>query len=204
MAISFPLNLPTNVSPKRVTIAALNQVGVTSSPFTFQTQVQQHAGQQWVVEVTLPPLTDDQVGQWQAFLLSLNGAFGTFRVGDIIKSSPKGSAPGTPLVNGASQSGSELVTDGWTASQPGILLAGDYINLGNDLHMILKDVNSDSGGNATLDIWPSLRSSPADDLAITTVNTKGTFRLTEARQDISVADERRVFLISFAGIEAIN
>ena len=52
-----------------------------------------------------------------------------------------------------------LITDGWTPSQTGILLTGDYIQLGTGLasrlHKVLADVNSDGGGNATFDIWPS-------------------------------------------------
>jgi hypothetical protein len=43
--------------------------------------------------------------------------------------------------------------------------------------MILKDVNSDGAGNATLDLWPRLREPPADNSAIVVASPKGLFHL---------------------------
>ena len=43
--------------------------------------------------------------------------------------------------------------------------------------MVVEDANTDGSGNATLSIEPALRTSPADDTAITVANTKGVFRL---------------------------
>ena len=92
-----------------------------------------------------------------------------------------GSSAGTPLVNGASQTGNTLIIDGATASQTGYLKAGDYIQLGTGitqrLHMVIDDANSDGSGNVTLNIEPALRSSPDNNLGIVVANTKGVFRL---------------------------
>lgn len=74
-----------------------------------------------------------------------------------------------PLVNGASQSGTSLVSDGWKASST-VLLAGDYFQVGNQYFMAIEDVATDSGGAATLEFRPALRASPADDEEIIILN----------------------------------
>jgi hypothetical protein len=142
---------------------------------------------------------------WVAFLLKLNGPFGTFLLGDPLGATARGVATGTPLVNGGSQVGNELITDGWTTSQTGILRAGDYIQIGSgataQLYKILDDVNSDGSGNATLTIWPSLRSSPADEAVITVSSPKGNFRLTtQPSWDI---DEASIYGMTFGAREAL-
>jgi len=81
---------------------------------------------------------------------------------------PLGSAGGTPLVNGASQTGSSLVTDGWTVSTT-VLKAGDIISIGTNgskVYRVTSDVTSDVSGNATINIFPDLISSPANNANI--------------------------------------
>lgn len=78
-----------------------------------------------------------------------------------------GALGGTPLVNGANQSGTSLVTDGWTASVTGVLKAGDIITCASSkavnpwtrkstgalrLMVVTADVDSDGSGNATIPI----------------------------------------------------
>ena len=85
---------------------------MSMSPFTYQQQAVAHAGQRWEVDVTLPAMNRADAEQWVAFLVSLRGRFGTFTLGDPVGASPRGSAGGTPLVNGASQIGGTLNIDG--------------------------------------------------------------------------------------------
>jgi len=181
MAISYPLTLPSHTGIQSITFRAVNTVGISQSPFTYAQQAVAHAGQRWEVDVTLPPMKRADAEQWVAWLISLRGQLGTFTLGDPIGTTPRGSAGGTPLVNGASQTGGTLVIDGCTASQTGWLKAGDYIQLGSagsaTLHKVLQDADSDGSGNVTLDIWPYIRTAPVDDAAVTTSNTVGNFRL---------------------------
>ena len=114
----------------------------------------------------------------------MRGVYGQMFLGDWDGRTARGTASssaGTPLVKGASQTGNTLLIDGATASQTGYLKAGDYIQLGSGisqrLHMVTADANTDGSGNATLSIEPALRTSPADNLAITVANCKGVFRL---------------------------
>jgi hypothetical protein len=108
-----------------------------------------------------------------------------------------GTKAGTPLVNGASQTGASLVTDGWTASSA-VLKKGDVFTIAGvfKVHpeskastgipqqfVVTADVTADGVGNATLPISPSIATtgagqnvtgSPADNAAISVVGTAST------------------------------
>src|SRR5262245_35767645 len=137
MTISYPLDMPTLASgsrrPARIFMGARDVVGISESPFTMQQQVQVFTGGGLGLECTLPSQNRAEADPWIAFLLALQGVYGTFRYGDPFKATPRGSAPGTPVVNGAGQVGRSLATSGWTASQSGILLRGDHIQIGDYL-----------------------------------------------------------------------
>lgn len=205
MAISFPVTFP-DLGIKSMTIRAVSVVGMNQSPFTGQQQVYKHQGQWWEAEITLPPMKRADAEQIAAFLLKMNGRYGTFTLGDPANTAPRGVGTGTPLVSGGSQTGGELITDGWTTSTTGILKAGDWIQLGSGsatrLHKVLNDVNSDGSGAATLDIWPNLRSSPADNAQITVTAPKGQWRLAGNQSEYSI-DEASIYGITFACVEAL-
>lgn len=180
MAITYPLDFCQATGVRNVLWLAENSVSKTESIWSMSTKVYSWGTQRWTVEIQLPSMTMENARTWEAWFLSLNGLEGTFWFAPVADSIPQGVATGTPLINGASQSGQSLITDGWTPSQTGILKAGDWIQVGNYLHRILQDVDSDVGGNATLDIFPSLsKAVPSDNDPITTSNPKGKFRLVE-------------------------
>lgn len=206
MAISYPVTFPASIGVSSINIRAKTVVGVSSSPFTGQQQVYKHQGQWWEAEVSLPPMKRDEAEQVVAFLIKMNGQYGTFLMGDFLSTAPRGVGTGTPLVNGASQTGDELVTDGWTVSTTGILKAGDWIQLGSastaTLHKVLDDVTSDGSGNATLNIFPNLRSSPGDNAVITINSPKGRWRLASNETDYAI-DNASIYGMTFACIEAL-
>lgn len=184
MTISYPLTFPAVTGLSRVRLRQRDVVADQPSLFTGQNEIQVFPGQWWEGEFFLRPLVSrDRAMPWITFVKKLKGKTGTFLFGDPLGATPLGVATGTPLVKGGSQSGNQLVTDGWTPSVTGILKAGDYIQhgTGNDarLYMNLTDADSDSGGNATLDLWPDIRGDkvPADNDPLVISNAKGVFRL---------------------------
>ena len=93
-----------------------------------------------------------------------------------VQSHTWGAFAGTGVVNGANQTGSSIVTNGWTASVTGLFAQGDVINLAGVFQVnpqnrqstgqlknfvITGPVNSDSGGNAVLPIFPAINTSGA-------------------------------------------
>lgn len=181
---TYPVTIPSTYAPSATTFRIKRIVGSSESIFTGQQQVYQYSGEWWECEVTMPPMRLDAARAFVAFLVSLRGQYGSMYLGDWDARTPLGTAStsaGTPLVNGADQTGNTLVCDGAPASQTGYLKAGDYIQIGSGssqkLHMVTADSNSDGSGNFTLSIEPALRTSPANNTALTVSNTKGVFRL---------------------------
>jgi len=209
MAETYPLAFPTQTGIARVEITATDVVAITESPFTFSQQVVRHAGARWSATITIPPVKREDSEYWNSFLLRLRGKFGTFLLGDPNGATPRGSAAlaaGTPLVNGGSQTGNNLNIDGLPASATGYLKAGDYIQLGTGasarLYKVLEDVSSNGSGEATLNLWPDLRSSPADGATVVVSNAKGVFRLTE-NETVWTINNAGFYAINFAAVEAL-
>lgn len=205
MAITYPLAFPSQCV-REITIRAKTIVGFNSSPFTGQQQVYKHQGQWWEAEMSFPPMRRENAEEVAAFLIKLNGRFGTFLMGDPANTLPRGVGTGTPLVKGGSQTGSELITDGWTINTTNILKAGDWIQIGTGsasrLHKVLNDANSDGTGTTTLTIFPSLRTIPADNLPIITQNPKGQWRLSTNDIDYTI-QTGQFYGITLACMEAL-
>lgn len=209
MAETYPLSLPTVTGIAQVRLLARSQVGVATSPFSYKQQVYRNPGQRWEADITLPPMTRGNAEEWLSFLLRLRGQFGTFLLGDPNAATPRGSAataPGTPVVNGGGQTGDELIIDGLPTSGSDYLKAGDYIQLGSGstarLYKVLEDVAIDGSGDATLNIWPALRSAPADDATVTVSNAKGQFRLASNQTDWDIS-QASLYGIVFGAVEAL-
>ena len=209
MAIVYPLNTPTNIGIANITLAAENAVAISQSPFTYAQQIVSHPGQRWSASVSLPPMKRDDAEYWVAFLLSLKGQAGTFLLGDPNCVIPQGSAsvtPGIPVVSGAGQVGNTLVIDGLALNAVGYFLPGDYIQLGSGssttLHKVLTQTNTTGGGVATLDIWPNIRTAPADNATVIISNTKGRFRLKENVSQWQINDIS-TYGITFDCVEAL-
>ena len=209
MTITYPLSTPAGLGMRNISMRATNVVGIDESPFTKKQQVFEYEGKAWSASVTLPPLTRADAQKWIGFLLSLKGPVGTFILKDPSRSVPLGSAsssPGTPLVMGAGQTGNQIAIDGLPALASGYLLAGDYIQINTGaaatLHTVLSDADTDGSGQATLDIWPDIRQSPADNATIVVTDCGGLFRLTTRTTEWSV-DEAMTFGISFDATEVL-
>jgi len=209
MAESYPLTFPTQTGVTSVEITATDVVSISESPLTLAQQVVRHAGARWSATIRIPPVKRSDSEYWNSFLLRLRGQFGTFLLGDPNAATPRGSAAsaaGTPVVNGASQTGNELAIDGLPTSAVGYLRAGDYIQLGSAasarLYKVLEDVDTNASGEATLNLWPDLRSSPADGATVTVSGAKGVFRL--ASNDATwTINNAGFYSISFAAVEAL-
>lgn len=383
MAITYPLNTPTNIGIANITLMAENAVAVSQSPFTFAQQIVAHPGQRWAASISLPPMKRQDAENWIAFLLSLKGQVGTFLLGDpnavnhqgtalknkllytqqfdnaywakarvtvtadaiaapdttttadsmvetavlgthtvarsinytagvtytlsvyvkpigtrnvridfpsaafggttaaffdvtagtvisttgspvatitdagngwfrctttktaaatigaslniyaavgtstsytgdgvsglylwgaqveensVATTYQQNSAGNSPLVNGAGQTGGTLNIDNCSISEAGYLLAGDYLQIGSgsgaQLYKVLTQVDTSATGTAAVDIWPNLRSSPADNAAITLINTKGRFRLKDNISQWSI-NEISSYGITFDCVEAL-
>lgn len=180
---------------------------MSSEDGSSQTKIK--PGAQWLLEAALPPMTRAEAAPWTAFLAELDGPAGRFYAGDPFALAPLGGATGTPLVNGASQTGTSLITDGWTVSTTGILLKGDYLAMdlplgGRSLHQLTANADSDGAGAATLPIRPAVRESPADNAAVIVSSPTCVMRLLDDEQAGWSIDAGGFYTIAFAAIESFN
>ena len=177
-----------------------------TSPLNKSVQTLELPGALWFASFELPPMTRDQAAAWQAFLIDLMGSSGRFFGADPDGAAPRGaydSGLDTPLVAGAAQTGASLATDGWRANQTGLLLPGDFLEVGGELKMVTTRVDSDGGGAATVSFKPALRASPADDAPLALENTRATMMLADDEQAAWDGDLNAVVRgITFSAVEA--
>ena len=142
----------------------------------------------WECSYSLPPMTPAQFRSWRSFLSKMRGQANETQVpidgGRAQYPAPnlkynaalsldfenqsyysEGGSNYTPRVNGASQTGRSLTTDGWDANKL-VLREGDLVTINNQLLQITADVTSSSSGSATISFEPPIRTSPADNTAI--------------------------------------
>jgi len=209
MAITFPLSLPTVTGFMSIELSAESAVAISRSPFSYKSQIQVNQGRMWRAEVSLPIMERSKAEEWISFQLKLNGPEGTFFMGDPKGATARGSAssaPGTPVVKGGSQTGGTLIIDGLPAATTGYFLAGDYFQLGTSassrLYKVLDNTNAGSTGDATIDIWPDLRSTPLDNAALVVSSPVTRWRLSRNVATWSV-DTAAFYGITFSAEEAI-
>jgi hypothetical protein len=158
----------------------------------------------WSLSFTLPKMNRWTASPWRGFMAELRGISNVFQIGDPFGLTPLGAADGAPVCNtiGTNNltSSTLLVTSGWTPNVFGQLLSGDYLQIGYRLHMVCENVNSDSSGNATISIWPSLRESPPNATAINLVNTVGLFKLAKNSRSWH-GDFTRLLQVSISAVE---
>lgn len=153
------------------------------SPFTGDEQVASYpAAARWMAVLTWSLLSRTEAALLEAFLVACNGKAGRFLLSNQARRLPRGSAPGTPVVDGNGNYGGLLATRGWTANRSGVLLPGDYVSVQNELKMVLAEASSNADGKATLTISPNLRKVPVDGMAVVTAAAPGIFRLLDDNQ----------------------
>ena len=96
--------------------------------------------------------------------------------------------------------------DSAPASQTAYLKAGDFLHIGSgtsrQLFKVLTDTDTDASGAATVDVWPNVRTTIANDSAVTVEAAQGVFRLTTSEQSWSVSNAA-IYGISFSAMEAL-
>ena len=183
MSGSFPLT----PSPSAIKIQSLAPTRV-SVAHSLRRSTRTTGAQRWIVTADWEGLTRAQFAPIQAFVIAQRGQWDSFSMVLPGHKQPQGVATGTPLVNGATQSGRTLATRGWSANVTGILKAGDFIGITGQtkVYMVTSDANSDASGNATLVIEPALMATPADGAALVVRNVPFTLALASDTIEIGV------------------
>ena len=194
MAITYPLDTPTTIGIEQIEIRAVNATKTSQSPFSYKQQVVSHTGQRWEATVNIPSVRRDRAASWAAMLVALKGTEGTFLLGDPDYVEPRGT------VSSITVSG-DIRDETINVTMTGSLLAGDYIQLGSGSTARLHKVLVDQEGNGSLEIWPALRNTYLNEVAIYN-NPRGLFRLSRNVTSWAI-DNSSFYGISFEAVEAL-
>lgn len=176
-----------------------------TSPLTRNTQRVVLPGARWMASYTLRKMHRHEAAQLLSFFDRLEGAANTFNAFDPEGREPRGAASGTPLVNGGSQTGSTLAIDGCTAGVTGWMKTGDYFVINGELKRLTQDANTNGSGEVTLAFKPALRSSPANNAAITVRDCTCTMVLADDGQSAWDTNHNNVYEeITFSAYEVFE
>ena len=152
------IELPSGVVPSEMEVLALDQGSVVRGASSLRID---RPGNRYAIGFTFPPSAEPKVAR------IVRAKRQGIRVYLPLKV-PQGS-PGTPVVDGAGQSGTSLDVRGFT---PGYFAKEDYwltiIDASGNgyLHQVAETVGADGTGSATLSIEPPLRAPFADGATI--------------------------------------
>jgi hypothetical protein len=177
--LTFP-TLTTIPRPAQLDWRLLSNTQKFESPLTKTIQTMELPGARWAASFTLENLPDDDAAKLQSFLVKLRGQAGRFYMWNMARENPRGIATGTPLVNGASQSGITLAIDGCNPNITNWLLEGDYFEVNGELKMVTANCNTNESGQTAITFEPPLRSSPPDNAVITLTKPKCKMMLNDA------------------------
>lgn len=173
--VAFP-----SITPNQTEMGIITNTKQFISPLTGYTQTTSRKGARWMLRMAFNNLQTDERGVLKGFFAFMEGQVHRIQVGDHSYTGARGALGGTPLVNGASQTGTTLATDGWSASTL-VLKAGDLISYNNgtysELKMVTSDATTNGSGQVTLNIMPEIHTAPANNAAIETAAPVGTFML---------------------------
>lgn len=181
--IQYPIDLPAEDCAAKCELVMYDVVTASVSPFTGVGQFFDYNAGRWGMRITIPPVGRSDGQKWISFLAKLRGRVGTFQAGVPGHRDPLGSAretQGVPRVKGGTQQGLEILVDGMPASTYEYLADGDFIQIGVRLYIVTARVNTNSSGEARINVWPWVEyAEHADGARVIVQNAKGLFRLRE-------------------------
>lgn len=165
-----------SIEPSFVRWQLKSNTGVQVSPHTGAIKTISRGGERWVAELQFLDLRGDEKAEMKAFFSRLLGQTHRFFLRDH-SSINRGAFGGSPLVAGASQTGSSIDIDGLDTSVSDWIRGGDMFSVNGELKMAVRDQDSLFDGTMSLDFVPRLRTSPPDNDIVVTTAAEGVFLL---------------------------
>jgi hypothetical protein len=178
MSVAFPSIL----SPGEVAWKLRGRTQTQTSPLDGTTQTLALPGSRWEASLFWPAMTRDDSRALEAFLAQMRGMQGRFFYGPT-HAPRRATGGGTPVINGANQSGATLSIRGFTASSQAFRV-GDWLSYTDTtgrtrLHQVTADVNANGSGVASVPIAPPIRRAGADGAAVNVSAPVGVFMLAD-------------------------
>ena len=165
-----------SVTPNTSNIELISNTSRFVSPISGAIQTIDRGGERWMISLQYRNLQGANLGTMLAFFTKLNGQQHRFTLHNHAENN-QGSFGGTPLVAGASQTGTSLNIDGCSFNITNWIKGGDWFGVGGALKLATADANSDGAGLLTLSFGPRILTAPANNDPITTTVGTGVFLL---------------------------
>ena len=197
----MPIALPAAPAWRNASITPIQASQRFRSALSGVTQVVAKPGGYWRAEFALPPLSAAQAREWSAVLMQLAGGADRVYLAPPIKNVLP--AMGSPVINGANQTGQALSVSGITAGA--VIPAGTWLSFATatfrSLHVTVASATANGSGVASLAIRHAIRKSPTNGGAVNFATPTGEFLL-EGQPPALSADLQR-YALSLAFVEAV-
>ena len=167
--------------PNNMVVEYRSNTDIFRSPITGAIQTADRGGEHIAATLTYNSLETADRALLIGFLAKMNGQQHRVTL-PFFGVDNQGSFGGTPIVNGASQTGLTLNIDGASNNITGWIKAGDVFSVNGEMKIATADANSNGSGQVTLSFSPRLRSSPPDSDPIETTAPTGVFMLSNPTQ----------------------
>lgn len=145
-----------NIQPSDLSfLVGESNAAVFRSPFGDYVQTSDREGERWIVRASYSILQGDNRAELLAFLTKLNGMQHRFTMQDFAHIQ-RGVLSGTPLVDGAGQTGKFLNIDGAPNNITDWARSGDKFSVGNKMYSIDDDADSNGSGQVALTVSPRI------------------------------------------------
>ncbi len=155
-------------APRSVAMRPEGNTSLFPSPLIASATTQDRGGQKWHATYSYPNVSAANRAVLMGLIARLRGQAHRLRV-PVYDNPKRGAYGGTPLVAGASQTGSSINLDGGLGSVTNWIRSGDYLSIDvngeHELKMCTLDANS-SGGLITIEFEPRLRASPLNNAVV--------------------------------------
>ncbi len=195
-------NFP-DVKPDSANFGLSYNVQLFQSELTNDVNQRALAGDRWIASLVFTNrVRANGATKLRTFLNRQRGGLNRFRMSppDLDQ---QGTLAGTPVVNGAGQTGTTLIVSGFSPSQT-VLAEGDYFEVNGELKQLAADAVTDVGGNVTLDFEPPLRTASANAAPIEVVAPKATFMLTNPEAAVMQANAPIIYAVTIEAMEDVN
>ncbi len=180
--------------------------GLAESTFSGQTQSQRGQLERWSFVMSIRRLSRSDAQIAQGFFMMLEGPLGLFRMVDPAAAKPLGKATGIPILSAPAEPGDrEIAVSGFTPNVGGILRAGDWIQIGDQLSKVRTDVASSATGTATVSIWPKVMATVDSGEPLIVRNAAGLFRFTSQppEWEADSSERGRPYTFQLTGVQEV-
>ena len=195
---------PTTIKPRSLSLQD-NRPNLINQSVSGKRVTRKYGAQYFTLEIALPPLSKDNAMDVFAFLKKQQNSFDKFDYQYPITNRGANRTQTDIVVNGAHSVGdSTIALSGFDTSTSDVFKAGDVIKFANHdkVYMVESNLTSDSSGNATVTISPSIIATLADSEAVTV--DQPNFKVYLNGDILYATDTSGLFAINFSLRECIE